>query len=537
MGGIGTGALPQYYWMVIVSIMAGFVMAFGIGANDCANSFGSSVASKALSLGQAIIVATIFEFSGAILLGQSVTGTIRSNIIYSSYYVDQPSLLMYGMMNALIIASTWLLVFTYFEFAISTTHTIVAAIIGFSIAVEGFKSVNWKETGNIFISWIASPTLAGVIAWFFHFSVKTFVFGEGFTPEKTFSRALVAYPFVVFVGITINVAFIVLKSQKKIAEKNKIADYGVKVALPCSLVSGFVCAVVTYFFIGPWLQKRVRRQQAEFDEDVRLEQEAEAAAALKEETGSSDNNNDGEVEEDGTTPKKSVTKAGDDMDQAAATEKGSLHQAWDWFADNTYKQDLQAQSFATSKRAEEIWAASEVNDPMTERLFSYLQVFTACMTSFAHGANDVANAIAPLAAVMEIQQSGQIASKAAVPKWILAFGGVGISLGFLFFGYRTLRALGFKLTCITPSRGFCIELATALSVLIASYMSIPISSTQCLVGATVGAGVASGGLKNVQWLFLLRTSLGWVGVFLFGAFTSAGFFAYCVYSPSVVEVV
>ena len=524
MGGIGSGALPQYYWMVIVAIIIGFIYAFGIGANDVANSFGSSVASKALSLGQAIIAASIFEFLGAILLGQSVTGTIRGGILKSSYYEDAPELLMYGMLNSLIIGSAWLLTATYLEMPVSTTHTIVAAIIGFSLAVEGFESVNWKETGKIFICWVAAPSLAGAIAFIFFFCVKSFVFQPGFTKDETFRRGLMAYPVVIFVGITINVAFIVLKAQGKIAEKKKIADYGTRVALPAALGSGVVSAIITVFFVNPYLKHKVTRDHEEHEEVLRQEKEdADAAeAALKEQgddagEGGEEKNKDTTVEE--------------------RTQKGSLHQAWDWFADNTFRQDLEAQSFASSKRAKEIWDASEQHDPMTERLFSYLQVFTACLTAFAHGSNDVANSIAPLAAVLEIQQTGELPSKSAVAKWLLALGGAGICFGFLFFGYRTLRALGYKLTAITPSRGFCIELSTSLSVLIASYLSIPVSTTQCLVGATVGAGVASGGLKSVQWLFLLRTTFGWAGIFFVACVCSCGFFAYCTYSPSVVEVV
>ena len=515
----------MYFWMAILSIIAGFVMAFGIGANDVANSFGSSVASKALSLAQAIIVASIFEFLGSILLGQSVTGTIRSGILHSSYYESAPELLMFGMLNSLIIASVWLLTATAFEFPVSTTHTIVAAIIGFSIAVEGFDSINWQAAGQIFICWFAAPTLAGAIAFCFFYAVKNFVFVEGASREQTFNRALIAYPLVIFVGVTINIAFITLRAQGKVTEKKKIEDYGVRVAFPASIIGGAVSALLTVVVLIPYLKRKVHREHAEHEEEVRR-LEAEEKSAMKEDTtGNERQDSDQEDDHDSFE------------DEEVYTQKNIFIRVWDFFADNTFRQDLETQAFNTSQRAKEIWENMENHDPLTERLFSYLQVFTACLTSFAHGSNDVANAIAPLAAVLEIYQTGQVPSKSSVPKWLLAMGGAAIGIGFTLFGYKTLRALGYKLTCITPSRGFCIELATALSVSIASYASIPVSTTQCLVGATVGAGVASGGLRNVQWLFLLRTVLGWAGFFVVCCICSCGVFAYCTFSPSVVQVV
>lgn len=595
--------LDQYLWMAVMAVIVGFVMAFGIGANDVgtfcdvanwchafavfdffhicvafpylvccslafhpANAFASSVAAKSLTLGQAIVVASVFEFAGAVLLGASVSGTIRGEILDPTYYEDQPAIAMFGMLCALVIASILLLSATALELPVSTTHTIVAGIIGFSLAAEGFQSLNWSTIIKIFISWFVSPTFTGLISFVFFFLVQRLILNR---QDETFSRAMKAFPVVIFVGLSVNMTFILLKAEKKIKERfGDISNYGMKVVLPSSVGSGLVCALIFWFFLSPRLKAKVEREQCAH--------QAELEAAAEEEEQQEGNSVDS-LSKDYHTESPSDTEEGfsehpppeqapprdgkahdvivevedeDDYededeneettvlkDPVSGTRKRmtkSLHGAWVKFAEKTYKQDIQAKSFHESKRAREIWENSEMTDPQTERLFSYLQVFTACLTSFAHGSNDVANAIAPVSAVLSIYKQGELSSTAEVQKWLLAMGGGGICLGFLLYGYKIIKAVGFKLTCMTPSRGFCIELATALAVSLASFLKLPVSSTQCLVGATVGAGVAAGGIQQVQWKFLLRVTTGWVVVFFATCLTAVGFFAYCVYSPSLV---
>jgi len=255
-------AFPQFLWMAVLAIIFGFTYAFGIGANDVANAFASSVSAKSLTLAQAIFVASTFEFLGAILLGQSVTGTIRSNVLNTEFYDDQASLLMYGMLTSLILATVLLLTATALEFPVSTTHTILAAIVGFSIAALGFQSVNWQETGKIFISWIAAPTISAIISYIFFFCTRKVVLVH----DNSFRRAILAFPLVIFAGISVNVAFILLKSEKKISESNEIENFGVRVVLPASVGGGFFCALVFHFIIGPWLIRRVEHHHDEMDE-------------------------------------------------------------------------------------------------------------------------------------------------------------------------------------------------------------------------------------------------------------------------------
>lgn len=202
------------------------------------------------------------------------------------------------------------------------------------------------------------------------------------------------------------------------------------------------------------------------------------------------------------------------------------------FGESTYKQDLHTQSMAENSRAAKIWDEGEEYDADAEHLFNFIQVFTACLNSFAHGANDVANSIAPISAVLYIYKNGTFEEKTGVQKWLLAFGGVGIVLGLLLYGYKIMKSLGYKLTKLSPSRGASAELAASLTVVTASFLAIPVSSTQCIVGAISGVGLVNGP-QNVQWFFLLRVMLGWVVMFFVAVILSAGVFSFAAFSPDL----
>jgi sodium-dependent phosphate transporter len=218
-------------------------------------------------------------------------------------------------------------------------------------------------------------------------------------------------------------------------------------------------------------------------------------------------------------------------DEPAATEvKASLFKK---FMNNTVDQDLHAQSMHESARAQEIWDNEEQFDEDAEHLFNYIQVFTASLNSFAHGANDVANTIAPMSAVISIYMSGEVSSKTGVPPWMLAYGGLAIVLGLLLYGYRVMKSLGYKLTMLSASRGASAELGASLTVVTASFLGIPVSSTQCIVGAVTAVGLV-GGRQAVDWLFLLKICCSWAALFFLAVICSAGFFSFCFYSPGAV---
>jgi solute carrier family 20 (sodium-dependent phosphate transporter) len=219
-----------------------------------------------------------------------------------------------------------------------------------------------------------------------------------------------------------------------------------------------------------------------------------------------------------------------EADPAPEEEKGFFGR----LAAATYERDLEDEALGENEAAHDIWDHAEIFDYKSEQLFVYVQVFTACLNSFAHGANDVANAIAPLSSILMIYQTGEVDSKTPVEKWILVYGGLGIVVGLALYGYKVMKSIGFKVTFLTPSRGASAELAASLFVVTASFLGIPVSTTQCISGAVVGVGLV-GGRKNVQWWFFLRVCSGWVIIFFVAIIVSAGIFSMFAFTPSLVD--
>ena len=550
---------PEYTYIAVLGVICGFIFAFGIGANDCANAFGSSVAAKSLTTGQAVLAGCLCETAGAVLLGSRVTGTIRGKIIKTEYYEDDPEIFMFGSLSALMVGMIWLLIATANEFPVSTTHDIVAAYLGFTIAANGFESVDWKVTNLIFVSWAASPLFAGTIAGIFFLCVKHFVLKH----ENTFERAIHVYPIVVFVAITANLFFIMYKSGKNKVSNFTEWEYGHYIVLPVSLGGGLLCAVVTWLFLLPVIRKRIETAFAgreTMHESVDNEElgaskfdKGVSASRVAIESDSEDEGNQSEFDVDAPMPppkaaKKSMTNSTKAVDfhQSVTLKEAPVEDAkpvydhpnaavnlFNRFAAATWRQDLHGMSMEESTRAADIWENTFEYDAKSESLFSYLQVFTACLASFAHGSNDTANAIAPVAGILQIYKDGEFISKADVPLGILFMGGLGISCGFLFYGYKIIKSVGFKLTHLSPAKGFCVELGAALAVSLASFLQIPVSTTQCLVGATCGVGLAHGGVSAVDWWYLARTVCGWVGIFFVVALVNAGFFSFVVFAPKL----
>ena len=511
-----TKGYPSLEWMTIAGIIFGCIYCFAIGANDVANSFGSSISAKSLTIPQAILIATIMEAAGSILLGANVTGTIRNSIMTPSYFKGQYGLIITGMLLALIIGSFWLLFFTYLQMPVSTTHTIVASICGFSYAAKGWKSINWGSVRVIFIAWGASPSFTFCIGFVFFTIIKYFVL-RGRDP---FARSCIAYPVIVGLGLGIDLWLVLQKSNNRI-QSNGITttsagrQWTIKVTIPAAFGTGIGAALITYFIVVPLLKKRIERKHRERLAAEEAQRQAEEDKAMKKAEGQE------VVDEEEPAAAKPVTMS------------SKISAAWTWFAKNTYGQDLKKQSMDESVRAEKIWAAQPDFDPRAEYLFQYVQVFTACLTAFAHGSNDVANGAGPLSAIMGIQKSGWN-SKSKVEYWVLAVGGILIGIGFIFFGYRIVKSVGYKITKLSPSRGACLELATALAVAIASYLSIPVSSTQCLVGATAGVAFASGGWRAVEWFWLVLIMFSWAGVFFLAAIFTGLFMWLVIQSPGLV---
>lgn len=364
----------------------GLFMAWGIGANDVANAMATSVGSKALTLKRAVIVAAIFEFSGAFLAGGQVTSTIRKGIIDADLLSGSPELLIYGMLAALLAAGIWLLVATKYGLPVSTTHSIVGAIVGFAAVGIGVEAVKWGKVGSIAASWVVSPVIAGTIAYALFRSVQKLIL-DTTDPMKNAKRYVPVYIF--FTGTMISLVTM-FKGLKHIGlDLSKTESYTL------SIMIGLICAFIGAFFIRKIKFSEERNQSNHFHD--------------------------------------------------------------------------------------------------VERVFGVLMVFTACAMAFAHGSNDVANAVGPVAAVVSVvTNDGAITQKSMMPIWVLLLGSVGIVTGLLMYGHKVIATVGSKITELTPSRGFCGELAASTTVVLASGTGIPISTTHTLVGAVLGVGFARG---------------------------------------------
>ena len=404
-------------YLLISGCVFGFFMAWGIGANDVANAMGTSVGARALTLGQAILVACIFEFAGAYLAGGEVTSTIRKGIIDPALLADSPDLLVFGMMASLLAAGTWLLIASFNGWPVSTTHTIVGAIVGFAAVGISADAVSWSKVSSIVSSWVVSPLMAGTISFLIFRTVQNLILNT----ENPFDNAKKYVPGYIFlVGFIISMVTL-LKGLKHIGLTLNFQE-----SLLYSIAIGIFIALIGSFFL----------RKIENTHQVR-----------------------GGIVFDGV-----------------------------------------------------------------EKVFAVLMVFTACAMAFAHGSNDVANAVGPLAAIASVVQSGgDIASQSVMPWWILLLGGVGIISGLAMLGYRVIETVGKNITELTPSRGFAAELAAATTVVLASGTGLPISTTHTLVGAVLGVGLARG-LSAIDLGVVGRIVISWVVTLPVGAGLSILFF-------------
>eukprot|EP00186_Timspurckia_oligopyrenoides_P001418 CAMPEP_0182442958 /NCGR_PEP_ID=MMETSP1172-20130603/1810_1 /TAXON_ID=708627 /ORGANISM="Timspurckia oligopyrenoides, Strain CCMP3278" /LENGTH=669 /DNA_ID=CAMNT_0024638069 /DNA_START=221 /DNA_END=2230 /DNA_ORIENTATION=+ len=595
--GIQITTTDQYLWLVIVGGLLAFFMAWGIGANDVANAFATSVGAGSISLKWAIALASVMEFSGAVLMGAHVTGTVRSGIMNVNYFdpvqrvdgqstgaLNGPEVLMIGNVVALLAAGSWLVIATALEMPVSTTHSIIGSFIGIGLAYRGGDAVVWLSKGEgvdklkgvvgVIASWFISPLLSAV------FSIAIFlIVRHGVLRRKNPAKlALLTAPIWYFLAFTITMFFIVYKGSPQLKLDKK---FSVGESVGISIGTGLLAALVSWFTVLPFQRKMLEKWEEEEIEKMKnpemVKQKTKTAQALE----------------------RIGVNIEVDMDHEITEKHTAIHEN------------------------------SEKFDPKAERVFSWMQVFTAAFDSFSHGANDVANAIAPFSTVYGLYNNGGVISarsnskfsedgtysgggslngqefsegdtvpngesfcgkiddtsyynciprfsfltgasegasqssfdfydsdgafessgntcfsdcapgcfakykegKAAVPVWILALGGAGIVLGLSMWGYRIIAAIGKKLTKITPSRGFSIELGAACCVLLASRLGLPVSTTHCQVGATLGVGLAEGKLSTINWMQFALIFVGWVATVVLCGLFSAGMFAFVTLSP------
>ena len=411
--------ISQYGMIFLVmACLFGFFMAWGVGANDVANAMGTSVGAKAITIKQAILIAIMFEFAGAYLAGGDVTSTIRSGIIdiEKAGFSDSPELLVYGMLSSLLAAGIWLLIASNYGWPVSTTHSIIGAIVGFAVVGISPDAVVWSKVGSIVASWVGSPMCSGILAFYIFRSVQKLILDT----DEPFLNAKKYVPLYIFlVGFVIGMVTLV----------KGLRHVGLDITFSQS--AAYAVGIGVVVMVGGMLMLR----------RIKL----------------------------------------------VPAQHGTFHIA------------------------------------SVEKVFGVLMIFTACSMAFAHGSNDVANAIGPLAAVAGIVSSGVFVGESALPVWILLLGGIGIVVGLVTWGYKVMATIGRNITELTPSRGFAAELAAATIVVVASGTGIPVSTTHTLVGAVLGVGLARG-IGAINLNVVGKIFLSWVVTLPVGALLSILFF-------------
>ena len=490
--------LSDYLWIVIAGGVSSFISAMGIGANDVGNAFASSIGSKALTMKKAVVIAGIFECAGAILMGSHVTKTIRKGIADYECFEDDPEIFIYGCFCVLVSVGAWLFLASYLEMPVSTTHSCVGGMIGMTMVTGGPECVLWyKSTDNfpwvggvlgIVISWFLSPIFSAIVSGTIFYSTRALVLRR----ENSFDKSYWSIPIFVSMTIMLNTFFIIYKGGKGIGLDDLSALNAVLIALMAGTFSG---GLIIPFI--PKMKQRINDIFTRADEDI--------------------------------VPVTPLV-----LEQRKIKETNIVRRSIQSIKDNI-NYDINKVKVDEVKR---IHDSSEKFDEKTEESFKYLQIFTAVCDSFSHGANDVANAIGPYAAIVSIYlNEGEIGSRVEMNQYgylILGMGGVGISLGLLLYGYKIIRAIGVKLSCITPSRGFSIELGSSTIIIIGSRLGIPLSTTHCQVGSTMGVAALEDFRKcsGINWKIAWKVFFGWIITLVVVGGTTGLLVAQGIYSPS-----
>lgn len=386
-------------------LLAGLYMAWSIGANDVANAMGTSVGSGALTLKQAVLIAAVLEFSGAFFFGSHVAETVQTGIIKPEFFADKPLWFVLGMLSALLGVGIWLQFATWYGWPVSTTHSIVGALVGFGAGVGGMESIYWENVGFIISSWILSPLFGALLGFSIFMLLRRHIFNQHY-PLAAAKRLMPLIVFAVFMTLSMLLLF---NGLHNVDVKFELFE-----AIGISILVGLLSALISYFIV------------------------------------------------------------------------------------KTVKNPLDSKADVSSLELK-----------LIENMFAYLQIISACLMAFAHGANDVANAIGPLSAAVQVLKTGNVYAAAIVPVWALALGGLGIVVGLATWGWRVIETIGKKLTELTPTRGFSAEFGAALTILIASRLGMPISTTHTLVGAVVGVGFARG-LEALNLAVMKDIFLSWI---------------------------
>ncbi|KAK0630491.1 phosphate transporter [Bombardia bombarda] len=549
--------LHQYDYLFAIGTIFAALDAWNIGANDVANSWATSVGSQSVTYLQAMILASIMEFAGSVGVGARVADTIRTKVVNTTLYAANPELLMLGMVCAVTASSIYLTIATKIGLPVSTTHSILGGVIGMGVASVGSSGVQWVGSGGninsgvvqVFLAWIIAPGLAGAFASIIFLITK---YGVMLRKNPVY-KAFFLVP--VYFGITACLLTMLLL-WKGGAYTITLTDPEVAGTI---IGVGAAWALVIGIFLMPWLYRVVimddwslrwyhipkgplllRRGEVapppstvapvvkDYYEGHLTKEELDARRAAA----------NGDVEVVGAeSSEKKVNGDGSDASvnghaapEVEAAPRKSLigpkpEGAWytgavlfwyvKWAVLRGIDQDvvhLQNRKDVLSGDVEELHAHASHYDNKAEYMYSFLQIMTAATASFTHGANDISNAIGPYATIFQIWNSGTlpIKDKSDVPIWILVFGAAMLVIGLWTYGYNIMKNLGNRITLHSPSRGFSMELGSAITIILATRLKLPVSTTQCITGATVGVGLCSGTWRTINWRMVTWIYAGWI---------------------------
>ncbi|CAN3377036.1 phosphate permease Pho89p [Diutina rugosa] len=587
-------ALTQFNHIFAVTMIFAFLDAWNIGANDVANSFASSVSSRSLTYWQAMILAALCEFLGAVLVGSKVSNTIRNKIVDVKVFEGEPAILMLTMSCALIGSSVWLTIATAIGMPVSTTHSIVGGIIGSAIAAKGQRNIHWGWNGvsQIIASWFIAPAIAGAFATITFLVSKFFVL-EVKSFKTSLRNAMVLVPFLVFSCFAILTMLIVWKGAPAL-KLNKLSPN----AIAASILGVAAVALVLYMlFLYPYYRRKLKYNDwtltwksiplgpllyFKSTDDIPPMPEGyqlvpdyykgrrydETGKLIKEDNTTAESLRSGDIENLKDDTHVDVHKV---ESAPVSSDKESSSDEWKplyykWGVDREVQKEDTKSRWIKMLKKPKLWGAlivefvlhgftqdviaSQTNvdmlsgdqhklhtsakyyDNRIEFLYSLLQGITAGTMSFAHGANDISNATGPLATVYLVWSTNTIANDVDVPVWVLCYAAAALVIGVWTFGYRIMRNLGNKLILQSPSRGFSIELGAAVTTVMATQLSIPVSTTQSAVGATVFVGACNGDWRSINWRMVIWCYCGWFITLPVAGLIAGLLNAYIIHSPS-----
>ncbi|KAG9235575.1 phosphate transporter [Amylocarpus encephaloides] len=533
--------LDKYSWIIALISIAFCVSSFGNGANDVANSYATSVAARTLTMPQVGILAMVTEFVGAVALGSRVTGTIKGNVIDIKHFTSKPATLILIMGCTEFGSAAWLMFATKSGFPVSTTQTVVGALVGAGIAAGAKVQWSWKKgsVSQIAASWAIAPLIAAGFAAILFGTIK-FAILERKDPFKWAMRLIPVY-------LAFTAAVLALFMVVEIPNGDSLEDFGIGKILGVILGVFFGVLAFSYAFFIPYFHRRLVLEDTRirswhiplgpllWRDNPPLYFPSKGSSVVKDYSGGAKTVSHSTLASPQDSP-EILSKGADephDSEKHASpvvslgpqaiieprekylgpTDGKPIYHPLRLAAWINYIFWRGVSKDCVSFDAEHLESThshATIYDNKVEHLWTYAQVASAMMMSIAHGSNDVANAVAPWVAAYNTFLTGKVTSKADTPVWILVIAGFLLGTGFWFFGYHIIRSLGNRITRVSPTRGFSIELGAAITVLLASQLALPVSTTQCLTGATVGVALMNFDAAAVNWKQLAFIFSGWV---------------------------